>query len=331
MTDAVEPVTDAAVPVTQAAGTVTQAAAPVVTAAEPVAKAVDPVVQAAAPVVEQAARAAAPVVQAAAPVVRTVAETVAPVVQTAVATAAPVVRSVSETIAPVVSQVAETVAPVVQDVATPVAAAATPVTVTVGKTLHGLARRAHRLECDRARVGAGRRPHAPVRSRHGGRCRDGEVSRDNPTQASGASVQAGSGGFRSARTPLAGVRVLTTPAPRPDRIAPVVHSSPPDAPSVVRSTPEAAPAGSDRNVTPASPPIHGPRPLGLALLGGLLAVGAALVSTSSATGGGHAPSSTTAATTPRYRLVAPALRWRLCALADRVRPEPVVFPLELPG
>ena len=194
VTDAVEPVTDAAVPVTQAAGPVTQAAAPVVTAAEPVAKAVDPVVQAAAPVVEQAARAAAPVVQAAAPVVRTVAETVAPVVQTAVATAAPVVRSVSETIAPVVSQVAETVAPVVQDVATPVAAAATPVTVTVGKTLSRTASRAARTVSNAtapasARAGDLTHPSAAVTEAVAA---TGEVSRDNPTQASGASVQAGS-------------------------------------------------------------------------------------------------------------------------------------------
>ncbi len=60
-------------------------------------------------------------------------------------------------------------------------------------------------------------------------------------------------------------------------------------------------------------------------------VGVALVSTSSAGSGGHSPSSTTAATVPRYRLVAPALRWRVRALAERVRPAPIVFPLELPG
>jgi hypothetical protein len=57
----------------------------------------------------------------------------------------------------------------------------------------------------------------------------------------------------------------------------------------------------------------------------------AFVSTSSAVGGGHAPSSSTAVTTRPFRLVAPVLRWRLRALAERVRPAPLVFPLELPG
>jgi len=88
----------------------------------------------------------------------------------------------------------------------------------------------------------------------------------------------------------------------------------------------AAPAAS----TPqAGPP--GPRGLGLALLGGLLAVGVALVSTSSAGGGGHAPFSSTAVTTEPFRLVAPALRLRMRALAECLRPEPLLAPLELPG
>jgi len=92
------------------------------------------------------------------------------------------------------------------------------------------------------------------------------------------------------------------------------------------SSATAAPAAS----TPqAGPP--GPRGLGLALLGGLLAVGVALVSTSSAGGGGHAPFSSTAVTTEPFRLVAPALRLRMRALAECLRPEPLLAPLELPG
>ena len=155
------------------------------------------------------------------------------------------------------------------------------------------------------------------------------ISRDDPTQVSGASTQAGLGGFRSARTPLAGARV---PAAAPELAAPTAAlASPPDAPPVVPSTAEAAPAGQPAAAPATSAAPSVPRALGLALLGGLLAVGAALASTSSASGGGHSPSSTTAATTPRYRLVAPAVRWRLRALAERVLPAPVVFPLELPG
>ena len=73
-----------------------------------------------------------------------------------------------------------------------------------------------------------------------------------------------------------------------------------------------------------------PRGLGLVFLGGLLAIGLAAVSISSAGTGGHSPSST-AVTTQPYRLVAPALRWRVRALMERVRPEPLVSPLELPG
>jgi hypothetical protein len=67
------------------------------------------------------------------------------------------------------------------------------------------------------------------------------------------------------------------------------------------------------------------------LFGGLLAFGIALVSTSSGGGGGHSPSSPVAVTTRPFRLVAPALRWRLRALAECVRPEPLLAPLELPG
>jgi len=74
-----------------------------------------------------------------------------------------------------------------------------------------------------------------------------------------------------------------------------------------------------------------PRDLGLALFGGLLAFGIALVSTSSAGAGGHSPSSSVAVTTRPFRLVAPALLWRLRALAECVRPEPLLAPLELPG
>ena len=79
---------------------------------------------------------------------------------------------------------------------------------------------------------------------------------------------------------------------------------------------------------PAAP--HVPRGLGLAFLGGLLAVGVAALSTSSAGTGGHSPSSTAMTTRP-YRLVAPVIRWRVRALAERVRPAPLVFSLELPG
>jgi hypothetical protein len=75
---------------------------------------------------------------------------------------------------------------------------------------------------------------------------------------------------------------------------------------------------------------HVPRDLGLALFGALLA-GLVLVSTSSAGTGGHSPSSSSATTTRPYRLVAPAIRWRVRALAERVRPAPLVFSLELPG
>jgi hypothetical protein len=80
-----------------------------------------------------------------------------------------------------------------------------------------------------------------------------------------------------------------------------------------------------------APSVPADRGLALAFLGGLLAAGLAVASTSSAAGGGHAPSSSTAVTTRPFRLVAPVLRWRLRALAERVRPAPLVFPLELPG
>ena len=293
-------------------------------------QATQPVVQAAAPVLDQAAKAAAPVVQTVAPVVKTVAETAAPVVHAVATTATPVVQTASDALAPVVEGVAETVAPVVEDVTTPLASAARPVTTAVGTTLSRTTTRVTRTVATApARVDDGTSLSQPPQPAG---AETATISRDDPTQVSGASTQAGLGGFRSARTPLAGARI---PSAAPDLAAATGGTRLPAGCALGRALdPGGRPGGvSYRNVTPASSaaPFLGRAPLGLALLGGLLAVGVAHVSTSSATGGGHSPSSTTAATTPRYRLVAPALRWRLRALADRVRPEPVVFPLELPG
>jgi hypothetical protein len=101
----------------------------------------------------------------------------------------------------------------------------------------------------------------------------------------------------------------------------------------VRPTSAVAPTG--HATATAAPPAgasgpHARHGLGFVFVGGLLAVGIAFAATSSA-GGGHAPSSTTAATTSPFRLVAPVLLWRMRALAERVRPAPLVFPLELPG
>jgi hypothetical protein len=208
----------------------------------------------------------------------------------------------------------------------PLASAATPVTTAVGTTLSRTTTRVTRTVATAlGRVDDGTSLSQPPQPAG---AETATISRDDPTQVSGASTQTGLGGFRSARTPLAGARISSA---APDLAAPTAAlASPPDAPPVVPSTAEAAPAGHSAAAPATSAGPSVPRPLGLALLGGLLAVGA-LVSTSSASGGGHSPSSTTAATTPRYRLVAPAVRWRLRALAERVLPAPVVSPLELPG
>jgi hypothetical protein len=127
-------------------------------------------------------------------------------------------------------------------------------------------------------------------------------------------VSAAAGGSLPTRQPLA-----------PD-IVPTPSTAPNSALSAPRTAPREAPTATGAQAAP-----RVPRGLGLVFLGGLLAFGVAAVSTSSAGTGGHSPSSTTAVTTQAYRLVAPALRWRVRALMERVRPEPLVSPLELPG
>jgi hypothetical protein len=123
---------------------------------------------------------------------------------------------------------------------------------------------------------------------------------------------------------------MTTIASFPVSGVEATPTYPPEPPPVVGLRPGSAapPSATAAAESPSSP--LGPRGLGLALLGGLLAVGVVLVSTSSAGTGGHAPSSTAVTTRP-FRLVAPALRWRVRALAECVRPEPLLAPLELPG
>ena len=146
------------------------------------------------------------------------------------------------------------------------------------------------------------------------------------------------GGASPARPPLAGVAfgsptsptLATRPAPAAQ--VPVLPRVPVLAQDEPAHAGDAAAPTSAAKATAANPAIPlGSRPFGIVVFGGLLAVGLVLITTSSAGNGGHSPSSPTAVPTRPFRLVAPALRWRVRALAECVRPAPLVFPLELPG
>jgi hypothetical protein len=135
----------------------------------------------------------------------------------------------------------------------------------------------------------------------------------DPTEATGRAVSVAAGGPLPTRPPLAPPSG-TQATPTSDAVS---------TPSVTGHPTPAAAAGAAVSRVP--------RGLGLAFLGGLLTLGVAALSTSSAGNGGHSPSSPISTTTEPYRLVAPAIRWRVRALADCVRPAPLVLSLELPG
>jgi hypothetical protein len=231
------------------------------------------------------------VAAAAAPVVATVAETAAPVVETVAETAVPVVETVATTVEETLSPVVEATTPVVSPVLRTLATTAAPVTTTTASA----ATTTSTAPVDEPSPAADAETATFVR-------------RPEQVKATGRAVSAAAGGSLPARPPL----------------APLADTAP---------TPISVPAASAAQ--PSAPGSHAapltPRGLALAFLGGLLAVGMAAFSTSSAGTGGHAPSSPAAVTTRPFRLVAPAIRWRVRALADRLRPAPLVSPLELPG
>ena len=154
------------------------------------------------------------------------------------------------------------------------------------------------------------------------------VPSDDQVPASSSAAQVEAGGAQPAWPRLAGMTIIATFPVNGIEAAPMRSPDPPTAVDLGR-LPAPPTTASAAAAAPSSP--LGPRGLGLAFLGGLLAVGVALVSTSSAGTGGHAPSSPSAVMTRPFRLVAPALRWRVRALAECVRPEPLLAPLELPG
>jgi len=252
--------------------------------------------------------------------VSTAAETVAPVVSAVAETAAPVVATVAET----ASSVVESVATIVDDSVTPVAGTAVPVVTRVTGSAARMGTQASTLP-PRSTIGepvapvSQLQPSTPAPSAH-----------VDQVRAGGPAVQGEAGGAPPVRPALAGNGAAQATAPVSGMPATIAAFEPP-APAAVAAPLATTAAAQTRASAPA--PSRGPLPrgFGLAVLGGLLAVGVALASTSSAGTGGHSPSSPTAVTTRPDRLVAPALRWRLRALAERVRPAPLVFPLELPG
>jgi hypothetical protein len=235
-------------------------------------------------------------------VVATVAQTAAPVVES-------VVTVVDDTLAPVVA----TAVPVVSNAGKTVASTTAPITRTGSSARTTVAAS---VATDQATL-----PVAPNGAA------TATVPSDDQVPASGSAAQVGAGGAPPAWPRLAGMTII---APFPVSGVEATPTYPPEPPPAVEPPPASA-ASTTASAAAASPssPI-GPRDLGLAFLGGLLAVGVVLLSTSSAGTGGHAPSSTAVTTRP-YRLVAPALRWRVRALAECVRPAPLLAPLELPG
>ena len=229
----------------------------------------------------------------------------------------------AQTTAPVV----ETVVTVVDDAVAPVIATTAPVVSHIGNAVSGTTAPATRAAATArtsvaASVATGQAtlPVAPNDAS------TAPVPSDDQMPASSSAAQVGAGGAQPAWPRLAG---MTTIAPFPVHGIEATPAYPPD-----RRRPSASPGGAAPTTASAaaagpSSPL-GPRGLGLAFLGGLLAVGVVLVSTSSAGTGGHSPSSTAVTTRP-FRLVAPALRWRVRALAECVRPAPLLAPLELPG
>ena len=332
VTSQVTPVTQAVQPVAQAAQPVVQAAQPTtVPVAEAAAPAVETVNDAAAPVTQQVAETTAPVVQAAAPVTETVAEVAAPVVVATVDAAAPVVETVTQTVAPVVERASRTVAPAVETARTavaPVVTASEPVVAaartsptgtatTVAGSLravtdlraaasNGDVRHAATSEAAPPSVAPGA-PALPVvvappQSSIG----RGEGGADELPAAAGSSI------VKPDTTVVSG-----TPVAEPPAVGPSVETTTSDGRGTVAGR---APGRSS----------DAARTIGLGLVGGLLVIGAGIATLSSATSGGQF-SSSTALTTRPYRLVAPALRWRLRALAESVKPTPFVSLLELPG
>jgi hypothetical protein len=258
-----------------------------------------------------------------------VAKAAAPVVGSAVVAVAPAVRTIAEAAAPVVSTVSQTTAAVVE----PVVKVPAPVVRIVDQTVAPVTRPAGRTTTEAARgtspvsqspTAEAAAPISPL-----------QTSTPVPSAdvdelpASAPVVQGAAGGAVPVRPALAGGDALqaTPPAPGIPWAITALESS---APATVAAPAATASATQRRATAPGDTRGPLPRDVGLALLGGLLALGFALVSTSSAGGGGHSPSSPVAVTRP-FRLVAPALRWRLRALAECVRPEPLLAPLELPG
>ena len=228
----------------------------------------------------------------------------------------------------------------VEDVRRRSSTAATPVPAAVGKRSPG---RPRRRAVTSSRASARRTVSAGTGARAAPTtgAESAATSSDDSAPASGTSVRVAAGGALPARSPLVGVGAEMSLAPSlrcPEPTQPLHGLRPATAtapwlpwshlPAVARPPPTTSVASAP-TAAPAAP--SGLRPFGFVVLGGLLAVGLALISTSSAGSGGHSPSSTTAATVPWYRLVVPALRWRVRALAERVRPAPIVFPIELPG